>query len=55
MWYCIVGEVHTIEEQEGPQALKEHETPHGLTRLAIRVSGKGQQSKPFIQADLSVH
>ena len=49
MWYCIPSEVHTIEKQTGPQAIKEHETPHGLARFAICVSRKGQQSKPFIQ------
>ena len=53
MWYCIASEVH--KKQTGPQAIKEHETPHGLARFAICVSRKGQQSKPFIQTDLSVH
>lgn len=55
MWYCVVGEVHTIEEQAGPKAIKEHETPHGLARSAICVSTKGQQSQPFIHVDLSLH
>ena len=55
MWYCVVGEVHTIKEQARPKAIKKHETPHGLARSAICVSTKGQQNQPFIQVELSLH